>query len=400
MNVALIASNSLSHPGDMERHVIELACGLARRGTEIEVLTQAAGRRVPPCVERDGVVFRRFATVVGTTRFAVAPGLWDHLRLRAASFDLVDVHTDHVPLGLAAARAGFRRLVFTPHAPVQHLLRWSHSFVTRALVDAAVLIVCDSRVDRDLLSSRYPWAANRIRVGPTGVDVTAIRAARPFAYPVRTWLAIGRLERQRRVHRAIATMPSLGPAGRLVVVGDGPYRQRLHAHAADLRVSSRVQFVGSISSAERYRWLRTGHVLLALAEQHDSGLHVTEALAAGVPVVASDIPIHREVASELDSSLVLFVSPEGSPLEVADAISEAGSLRSASTAHSLIPSLATEVDATLERYEALVFGHPRATATNGTRNGRAKAPALIHERTDDLTGSPDHLTAHDLSPHG
>jgi glycosyltransferase involved in cell wall biosynthesis len=383
MKVALVASSSVPHAGRLQRRVDELARGLSRRGTDVEVLVQGAGRGMPRLAEREGVVVRRFPTVVRPGRFAAVPGLSERLRRSAAAFDLADVHTAHAPLALTVARAGFRRFVFTPDAPIQRLVHWPYARATRVVVDAAAQIVCRSHVDADLLGTTFPWAADRIRVVPIGVDAEGIRAACPFAHPGRVVLAVGPLERPERVDRAIAAMASLDPEHRLVIVGDGPSRHRLRAYAADLRVSSRVRFVGSVPDPDRYRWLRTGHVLVALAEGQSSGLHVTEALTAGGVVVASDTPVHREAAAGADDSRVIFVSPEGSPLEVADAISEAAGLGlrpAAQEWHVPVRSWDSVVDRTLELYEGLVSG------------GTPPAPARIN-------GAAHALEAPDLTVH-
>jgi glycosyltransferase involved in cell wall biosynthesis len=392
MKVALVASSYLPRPGGLQRHVHELARGLARRGAHVEVLALGAGRGVPRLTEYEGVIIRRFPIVVGPRRLVAAPGLWARLRVAAATFDVADVHTARTPLALAVARAGFGRVVFTPHAPVQRLVRW-HARATRIVVGDAAQIICRSRVEADLLRGRFPWAAHRIQVVPTGVDAAGIRAARPFPGRGTVVLTVGRLERHLRVDRAIAAMASLDPSYRLVVVGNGPSRHRLHAYAADLQVSSCVEFVGSVPDGDLYRWLRTGHVLVALAEQSDSGLQVTEALAAGVAVVASDIPVHREAASGVAGARVIFVSPEGSPIEVADAISEAASLGvrpEAEMANLAVPSWDSVVSRMLELYETVIpAGPPAVGAPNGSA---AKLPAR--------TSSPQAVDAHDLTVHG
>jgi glycogen(starch) synthase len=394
MKVALVASSYVPHAGGLQRQVDELARGLTRRGTEVEVLVQGAGRGMPRIAKREGVVVRRFPTVVRPGRFAAVPGLSERLRRTASEFDLADVHTAHGPLALTVARAGFRRFVFTPDAPIQRLVHWPYARATRVVVDAAGQIVCRSHVDADLLATTFPRAADRICVVPAGVDAEAIRAASPFAHPGRVLLAIGPLERRERVDRAIAAMASLDPEHRLVIVGDGPSRHRLRAYAADLRVSSRVRFVGSVPDGDRYRWLRTGRVLVALAEHQSSGLHITEALTAGGVVVASDTPVHREAAADVDGSRVIFVSPEGSPLEVADAISEAAGLglRPATQEwHLPVASLDSLVDRTLELYEGLVSGSRQAA---GERDG-GTPPAPVQIR-----GAAHPLDAPDLTVHG
>ena len=372
MNVTLVASSYLPHAGELERHVDELARGLARRGAHVEVLTHDSAHRLPRVSEFDGVVVRRFVASIGNARFAVAPGLWEYLRRTAASSDITHVHSVHAPLALAVARAGSRRFVFSAHAPIQRLARWPYAHLTRAVVYHAAQTLCASRVEGDLLRGRFPSVAQRIRVVPNGVDVAAIRAARPFAEAGEVVLTVGRLDRYKRVDRAIAAMASLDPVFRLVVVGDGPVRHRLQAHAADLKVSSRVEFVGSVPDKELYRWLRTGRVLLALTEQDASGLRVTEALSAGTPVVASDIPVHREAASRVNGAGVIFVSPEGSPLEVADAISEAGATRVQSAVPVPMLSWDAVVDSTLTLYEGLLLGAPHAAG--GWGDGMVHAP--------------------------
>jgi glycosyltransferase involved in cell wall biosynthesis len=122
MKIALVVSSYLPNRGGLERHVHELAHGLARRGAEVEVLAQGPVRSARRVAESDGVIVRCFPSVVGPMRFATAPGLWDRLRLVAADFDLADVQSADARLALAAIRGGFRRCVFTPHASMRRLV--------------------------------------------------------------------------------------------------------------------------------------------------------------------------------------------------------------------------------------------------------------------------------------
>jgi glycosyltransferase involved in cell wall biosynthesis len=388
MKIALVASSYLPTRGALERHVDQLARGLARRGAEVEILTQGATRGTQRHAELDGVIVRRFPTSVGPLRFAVAPGLWDRMRLVADEFDLADVHCTHAPFALAVARAGFRRQVFTPHAPVQRLVGWPYFRATRTVVAGAAQIVCTSRVERDLLCGRFPLAARRTRVVPTGVDTAAIGAASSFARSGSMVLTVGRLERAKRIDRAIAAMAGLGPEFRLVVVGDGPDRHRLQAYAADLKVSSRVAFVGAVPDEELYRWLRTADVVVALPEQHSSGLQVTEALAAGASVVASDVPVHHEAAARLPDERVFFVSAVGSPLEVADAITDAAAVgvhTAIPAADSPIPSWDSVVNSMWSLYETVAFG-AQTVAEDGDGDGTSElavpAQAMVHTAND------------------
>jgi glycosyltransferase involved in cell wall biosynthesis len=356
MRVALVASSFLPEPGRLERRVDVLARGLAQRGAEVEVLTQRPGR---PTVElREGVTIRSFPAVAGPLRFAVAPKLRERLRTTSQAFDVVDVHTRQAPLALAAASARIRRLVLTPCASLDGFLGWHHTRATRALLAAAPHIVCRSEVERDLLCASVPGAMSRTRVVPDGVELEALFSAQPFATAGIVVLAVDRLDRATGVGRAIAAMASLDPEFRLVVVGDGPARGRLSAFAADLRISSRVQFAGAVSDAVLCRWLRTARVVVTLPAQQSSGAVVAEACAAGVSVVASDLPSQRQAAEQVGGGVV-FVPPRGSPLDVADAIEEAAQLSVIPNSEMLAasaPSWESAIDATWDLYRDIVDG--------------------------------------------
>jgi glycosyltransferase involved in cell wall biosynthesis len=354
MKVALVASSYLPCRGRLERRVDQLAHGLARRGAQVEILTQAP---VLSSVRSGGrVTVRRFTTLVEPVRFAVSPKLRERIREDSRRFDVIDLHTREPQLIMALARLRLPGLVFTPAAPAEVFLAWPYTRASRLLVRAAKQIVCHSEVERDRFCQAVPGAAPRTRVVRNGVDDVALSSADPIPTEKTVVLAVDRLGRSTGVARAIAAMPSLDAAFDLVVVGDGPWRRRLTAYAADLHVSERVQFVGSVTDAVLYRWLRTAKVVVAMSGEGGSGSQVTEARAAGAAVVASDVAVHRDAAAR-PGGPVIFVSPQGSPLDVADAVDEAARLAVLPTAEVLLspaPSWESVVDSTLKIYRSVL----------------------------------------------
>jgi glycosyltransferase involved in cell wall biosynthesis len=365
MKIALVASSWIPRPDGPDRHVGKLAHALAERGVEVEVLTQSRGRRrTPRVVTVEGVTVRRFVVPWGASHGAVAPGLWEALRRSNGTFELAHVHTPHPSFAAAVMRVGPRRKVFTPHAPVKLLVRWPFMRVTRSVVEHAALTLCQSGAESEMLAERIPSAAHRIVPLGGGVDADALAAAQPFASGGVVVLARGPLERRRRVDRAIGAMASLPEPYRLVVAGTGPALPRLGAHAEDMHVQGRVEFTGPVEETELYRWLRTARVVVALADQGSSGIEIAEALGAGAPVVASDIPVHREAAERAGGGRVIFISPEGSPLELADAISLAATPREAEDGEVDVPTWEAVADATLSAYEE--------SARRGRANGKVE----------------------------
>ena len=349
MRVALFASSYADIRGGVARHVDQLARGLVRRGVEVEI-TVLGDLRLP-AVGGSGLT-RRIPTEAGRLRSAMAFPFWRALRLAADGSDVVDIHISAFPLAPPGVALELGPTVLTPHVPVQRLRRWPYARTVGTLIDASHRILCASAVERDLLLESFPRAAGRADVMRPGVDHLAIQAAAPFASAETVVVTNGRLERNQCLDRAIAAMASLQPDFRLVILGDGPDRRRLEGFAADLRVDARVTFAGALSDALRYRWLRTAHVFAALGVEDRSGVEMMEALTAGVSVVASDIAVHREVAEQVPGSRVFLVAPEGSPLDVADAIDFADEAPSP-TAFWPVRSWESLVDGTFEVYQEL-----------------------------------------------
>ena len=367
MKVAIVVSSFVPGPGALDRRTVQLAQGLAARGVEVEVLGQ---RMAQPPVDVSGrVPLGRVPAATRRPRLPAIPGLWDRGRLTAGTFDLVDVHSGHGSIALAVACARPRRLVFTPGASVDALLRWPRAAAMRAAIARADRIVCRSKVDRDLVGDAIPAAAGRARVVPDGVDLDALREAEPYETTGAVVLAVDRLDRGTWADRAIAAVPALPPEFWLVVVGDGPSRGRLAAYAADLRVASRVRFVGAVPDAVLYRWLRTARVVVTLGRSRGTGAQVTEARAAGASLVASDLPINREAAESPSGGHVIFVSADASPLDVADAIEEAAgvSVLPSTPGAGLAPSWQSVVDSTLLLYGQLIAAD--TTVEQGIANG-------------------------------
>lgn len=380
MRVAIVASSALPQWGRLERRVDQLARGLCRRGVEVEILAQSLPGQ-PAVDEHNGVIVRRFPAAVGG-RVAVTRKLWDRLQANSDTYDLVDVHTRSTPLALTVARTRVRRLMFTPGASIETFLGWPYARATRAVISSSSRIVCRSEADRVLVCDAVPRAADRVHVVPDGVDTVGLTGAEPFATRDSVVLAVDRLDHTSGVARAIAAMASLDRQFRLVVIGDGPARARLVAYAGDLRISSRVLFLGQVPDETLYRWFRTARVVVALADKPGSGLQVTEARAAGASVVISDLPTHRQAAEGPGPGHVILVPPRGSPLDVADAIAEAA--RRAAVPTTPVPYLSASswesvVERTLSLYRDVLGTHRRAQPQD--------APGVIvgagtHLRTD------------------
>jgi phosphatidylinositol alpha-mannosyltransferase len=184
------------------------------------------------------------------------------------------------------------------------------------------------------------------------VDIDLFGTAEPAAGlpPGRGVLWIGRLDPQKGFPVAVRAFERL--AGELsdvslVVVGDGPDREAAGSLPPGLR--QRLRMVGTVPHTELPKYLSAADAFVAPALGQESfGMVLIEALAAGVPVVASDIAGYREVVRDGVEGLLV---PAGDSQALAAALHRvltdgqlAQRLREAGRARALQFSWASVVD--------------------------------------------------------
>jgi glycosyltransferase involved in cell wall biosynthesis len=220
------------------------------------------------------------------------------------------------------------------------------------------------------------------------VDAASIRAAAPIGVSGEVVLSVAPLERHGHLAPLISALAALDGDFNLVAIGVGPARRSLEAFAAELQVRSRVHFLGPRPTPEFYRWLRTARALVALSGDPPFPLYLLEAVAAGTPIVASDIPIHREIASYAGHTGVTLIPLESSPLVVADAIDAAARTTLALLTPHSIPSPADVAERTVDVYEAVVSGRPLVRTADGERRREPRARSAAGDPVDvDLSGA-------------
>jgi glycosyltransferase involved in cell wall biosynthesis len=161
----------------------------------------------------------------------------------------------------------------------------------------------------------------RIEVIPNGVDTERFRPAQPcegLREPSQgpagkpELLFVGRLREFKGVQDAIAALPALeralGRPARLTIIGDGPARAALEAQAAGLRAAgskSEVRFLGWLDPAALPAAYEAASLLLLPSYVEGHSNVILEALAAGVPCVASDVPGIRETITDGREGLLI-----------------------------------------------------------------------------------------------
>ena len=308
VRVALVCPYSLSVPGGVQGQVLGLRRALVAGGCDAVVVAPCDG---PAPDDGVAVVGATIAVPANGSRAPVALGPRTLARaariLRRGGFDVVHLHEPFAPGPAWAALT----TCTVPIAGTFHRSGASRGYVAAGWVlrrMARRLAWQGAVSDEARATARAVLgpAARAIEIIPNGIDLARFAAAEPFPSGARpAILFVGRHETRKglgvllEAYRRIATAPSAttasAPAPVLWVVGDGPEGARLRAAYTD----EGIAWMGRVTDAELTRLLKGASVVAAPALGGESfGIVLIEAMAAGTPVVASDIPGYRALAGD------------------------------------------------------------------------------------------------------
>lgn len=162
-----------------------------------------------------------------------------------------------------------------------------------------------------------PSYIKRLRVVYNGVSLTEslldqVEARAKFGLPKQAPLVInvGRLAYQKNQEVLLKAFRSL-PAVHLAIAGDGELRENLTQQALTLGLEDRVHFVGEVSPKDIPDFLRAGDVFAFPSHFEAFGFALVEAMHAGLPVIASNIPALSDVIGATESEPAgLLIPPE------------------------------------------------------------------------------------------
>jgi phosphatidylinositol alpha-mannosyltransferase len=325
MRIAIVCPYSCTRPGGVQTQVLGLARALAARGDQVAILGPAegvpgTGRLAPTAL--GGAVFMKVgvgtSVSVNGSRAPVSPWPWTMSRtvsaLRDFAPEIVHVHEPFAPgPALGAVMMGPRPIVGTFH-------RSGADFAYRAY--GHVVGVWSRRLDAAFAVSEAARATAKVCLGrlsqpvaviPNGVEVDRFARAEPWPKTEPTIVFVGRHESRKGLRVLLEAFGLLAEPTCLWVVGDGPETGQLRAQFGP---DPRIEWLGTLDDDERAARLAGADVLVAPSLGGESfGVVLLEAMAAGTPVIASDLPGYQLAAG----AAARFVSP-GNRLALAEAM--------------------------------------------------------------------------------
>jgi glycosyltransferase involved in cell wall biosynthesis len=332
------------HLGGLERVAQSLSSRLARRH-DVRVITSAVSAGASPRRESaEGVRIRRHRALEAA-HTPLAPGAFVSLLTtpRDAVLHLHCAHALWPEMVMVCARLRRQRYIVHFHLDVDGSgsLGWllpaykKHVFGRVLRGAAAVIALTGSQAD--FLRENYGLREERIFVVPNGIEERYFMGAertrdepepRREETPRRAQpellrlLFVGRLDAQKNVARLLDAMSLVRQPVRLRLVGDGELRADLEAQARRLRLE--VEFAGRRLGAELLAEYRDADAFVLPSDKEGMPLAALEAMAAGLPVVATDVPGN----ADLLQGVGVLAEPEPAALAAAiDAIAADPALR-------------------------------------------------------------------------
>ncbi len=328
MNILLVTNTFLPHVGGVARSVESFSRAYRQRGHRVMVVAP----RFPDMPTREHDVFRVNAWQrFNASDFSVALPVYPGLSAAIDTFRPDIVHAQHpFLLGMTALRTARYRdlpLVFTHHTRYEqytHYVPGDSPALKRFAVTLATRYAnnCDqvfAPSESIAAMIRKRGVTSPIAVVPTGVDIEMFNEGDGQAFRQRWGIPgdafvvghLGRLAPEKNLQflaESIAGLLVRRPSAQALIIGSGPSENEIRAIFARYRVADRVHIAGVLQQKPLADALHAMDVFAFASRTETQGMVVTEAMAAGLPVVALDGAGVREVVVDRKNGRLLMES--------------------------------------------------------------------------------------------
>ncbi len=303
MKIGLVTPYVYPVPGGVNQHVRYLYENLRKRGHDVRILTSSHGlqRASEGDVIRIGKGFSMPANGSQGT-ITLSPRYVSQVNdvLKQERFDLLHFHEPFVPfLSLIVLRQSRSVNVATFHA--YGGFSPAYEFGSRVMGSYAARLhgrIAVSGAARHFIDRFFP---GDYRVIPNGVDVARFASAVPIARwqdGTKNLLFVGRHEPRKGLLdllKAYRILRKTGCRCRLLVVGSGPQEREARRYVMTRKLGG-VEFLGRVSDDEKAQLFKTADIYVSPATGGESfGIVLLESMAAGTPIVCSDIHGYKGV---------------------------------------------------------------------------------------------------------
>ena len=245
---------------------------------------------------------------------------------------------------------------FGPEEQARQLPRRVH---TRRVALRGATVVLPSRTLLRIATTIWRLAPGRLRYIPNGVDLARF-GPRPGDQLGGTVIgAVAALRAEKNLTRLLRAFHAVADQARLVIVGDGPERPALQAMAATLGLTERVCFTGHLAQPDAA--YRSFDVFALSSDTEQMPLSVLEAMAAGLPVVATGVGDIADMVAAPNLPFITGLAPEAMAAAFAALLGDQALRKAVGAANREKAASQFDQATMLARYAALFDDSPAMT---------------------------------------
>lgn len=264
-------------------------------------------------------VLRRMQWNIIPTRFLIGSGLWIDssvrlIRTHINTFGKPELMHVHAALYAGFAAQKVMRETGIPYLITEHSssiglkeMKDAERKKLRGVYEDAAVVITVSTFLKNLLVEKLDLKEERIRVIPNFIDTSFYK---PDASIVKTGKVIftacyhQKNKRLDRLIEAFAMLHREDNSLRLIIGGEGPETENLKQLVSSLGLGTTIEFPGFLSRQQMKEFLDRSSVLVSSSDFETFGVILIEAMAMGVPVVATDSGGPSDIITETNGVLV------------------------------------------------------------------------------------------------
>ncbi len=321
LSILLVAHRFPPFMGGVEMHTFEVGRRMIAKGHSVRVLTGDPTVKTTRDDVLAGMRVSRIPVYPRSSDIFFAPGLYGEvLRAKADIIHIQGFHTFMPPIAALAAIRNAAAFVMTFHSgghssELRNAMRRGQCAIFRPLINRADKLIAVSEFEMAHFSERLRIPKDRFIVVPNGAEIEAPADTAPINRDAPLIVSIGRLERYKGHHRAIAAFAELlkhRPAARLRICGEGPYKAELLKLVGRLGLEASVT-IGGVAPTERHEIaaiLAAASVVVLLSDYEAHPVAALEALSLRRPILASNTTGFAEMAAK---GLLQGIEPDAPP---------------------------------------------------------------------------------------
>lgn len=317
MKICLVSPYSLSFPGGVQEHVKALAIQFRKKGHQAKIIAPASFWNEKSSDKDILLVGNNLKIPFNGTEVPITFGLNYSLRLweifEKEKFDLFHLHNPWTPtLSWFVMFHAKKPMVATFHTTAERIPK-KQSLILEPLLRPIVMPLLEKIAGRIAVSQVaktyiHGYLKGGYEVIPNGVDTKRFH---PEVPPLKKFkdgkiniLYVGRLEERKGLLYLLSAYKKIQGKTRLLVVGDGSLKKEAQKFTRDHRLKN-VHFAGIVAPEILPSYYTTADIFCSPATHGESfGIVLLEAMASGLPIVASRISGYSELLKRDEGFLV------------------------------------------------------------------------------------------------